>query len=200
MFSPKNNGSRGHEYHCKKCRSVRKGGNEMPLTDVEEAQEEWRRIDSYPNYLVSNYGRVKNIYDYHHKQFTDKDGYLYLSLTNEFAKKNVKVHRLVGVSFIPNPNELPVLDHIDRCKTNNKVSNLRWASHTTNKMNQDARAASGYKGVYWRGRGNKWVGSIKHQGISYHLGSFSDSKDAARAVNEKYKELYGDEAFQNIID
>lgn len=52
--------------------------------------------------------------------------------------KVYKVHRLVADCFIPNPNNLPEIDHIDRVRFNNVISNLRWCSHTDNSRNTGA--------------------------------------------------------------
>lgn len=60
-------------------------------------------------------------------------GYIYCSITNVDGSRDSKlVHRLVAEYFIPNPENLPVVDHIDEDKTNNKVSNLRWCTQEQN--------------------------------------------------------------------
>lgn len=58
-------------------------------------------------------------------------GYLYIG----FKNKGYRVHRLVAETFIPNPENKPVVDHIDRNITNNNVSNLRWATQAENMNN-----------------------------------------------------------------
>lgn len=49
--------------------------------------------------------------------------------------KHYYIHRLVAETFIPNPEEKPEVDHIDRCPTHNNVDNLRWATHSENLRN-----------------------------------------------------------------
>lgn len=58
---------------------------------------------------------------------TDSDGYKIIHLGT--MNQNLKIHRLVAEAFIPNPENKPTVDHIDRDRSNNNVNNLRWATH-----------------------------------------------------------------------
>ena len=66
---------------------------------------------------------------------TWKMGHRSVGLYNNQRRKRFLVHRLVAEAFIPNPNGLPVVDHIDGDPANNNLSNLRWASWGTNNNN-----------------------------------------------------------------
>lgn len=106
--------------------------------------EEWRRIEDYPNYIVSNRGKVKCIakrvnasdcvkkVDYLLTQHKDKCGYLKVGLSNNKGRKFCSVHRLVATAFIPNVNNKPQVNHIDGDKTNNNASNLEWCTASEN--------------------------------------------------------------------
>lgn len=103
--------------------------------------EEWKTIDGYENkYMVSNLGRVKSLNYKHTKKIcllsliTGNKGYLYVTLNKNGKHKNFFVHRLVAKAFIPNYNNLPTVNHIDECKTNNRVENLEWASYKENNL------------------------------------------------------------------
>ena len=96
--------------------------------------EEWRDIKDF-NYQVSNLGRVRNSKGLIIKPHINKCGYIELHLGKEGKHFNKKVHRLVAEAFIPNPENKPEVDHIDTDKTNNIVSNLRWASKVENANN-----------------------------------------------------------------
>ena len=59
-------------------------------------------------------------------------GYLKVSLNQRTLKK----HRLIALQFIPNPDNLPFIDHINHIRTDNRIENLRWCSHIQNDNNK----------------------------------------------------------------
>lgn len=82
-----------------------------------------------PMYEVSSHGDVRNIKTGRLLKQQVHKGYMQLSLrTNEGSVKHFRVHRLVAMAFIPNPDNLPEVNHKDECTTNNDVSNLEWCS------------------------------------------------------------------------
>lgn len=96
-------------------------------------------IEGFPNYLVTNNGRVLSLKDNHGKdrvkelkQCNHISGYMHVVLFKNGKGYNKKVHRLVAQSFISNPNNKPCINHIDENKTNNHVSNLEWVTHKEN--------------------------------------------------------------------
>ena len=111
--------------------------------------EIWKDIQGYEGlYQVSNLGRVKSL-----GRFVDKlkchywqeekilklhkkhNGYLGVILLKDRKFKNFKVHRLVALAFIPNPENKPQIDHINAIKTDNTVNNLRWVTAKENIRN-----------------------------------------------------------------
>lgn len=94
---------------------------------------EWVKIKDF-DYSVNNKGEVKNNKTNRIlKTTTSTSGYLFVQLCE--GKTYMKyVHRLVAEAFIPNPNNLPQVDHIDGDKKNNVVSNLRWVTVSENRM------------------------------------------------------------------
>lgn len=100
------------------------------LSDIER----WKRIIKYPNFFISSKGRLWNI----NTRFIwmgnpDKDGYYRKTFGSGRGKQeNIRIHKLVATHFIPNPNNLETVDHIDNNKHNNNVSNLQWLSRGDN--------------------------------------------------------------------
>ena len=85
-------------------------------------------------YTVFEDGTVYNSRGKKLKQHTNRDGYLVVSLRD----KNVLVHRLVAIAFVPNPHGYPVVDHLDSNRSNPHASNLEWV--TTAENNRRAAA------------------------------------------------------------
>jgi hypothetical protein len=117
--------------------------------------EIWRDIKDYEGlYQVSNLGRVRSVDHYvNYKNIKkrlilgkilnlnkDNRGYYVVTLSKDNVRKNYSVHRLVAEAFIPNPDNLPTVDHIDRNRLNNNVENLRWADYKLQQYNCDREA------------------------------------------------------------
>lgn len=109
--------------------------------------EQWLPITGYEDfYEISSYGRVrsKSVYittlkgrQYHRKcrilkAYKASDGYLKTILTVDGKQKTFLIHRLVAQAFIPNPSNLPLVNHKDENKTNNRVENLEWCDNSYN--------------------------------------------------------------------
>lgn len=104
--------------------------------------EEWKPIPDYPNYEVSNMGRVKRLGFYSktptgqifyvpeniQKGSPDGGGYTMCGLRNEHGVKRPKIHRLVAKVFIPNPENKPQVNHINNIRTDCRAVNLEWVT------------------------------------------------------------------------
>ena len=92
-----------------------------------------RIIENYPNYTISDKGEIVNTNTNKElKGYIRKDGYVIISLSKGGKKYKCYLHRLVAETFIPNPDNLPQVNHKDEDKTNNCVSNLEWITPKDN--------------------------------------------------------------------
>lgn len=91
---------------------------------------EFRSINGHPHYLITADGRVWSLRrDRFLSRQTSASGYVMATLG---ASKTTRIHRLVAEAFIPNPQGLKVVNHIDGNKSNNNVSNLEWVTQAQN--------------------------------------------------------------------
>lgn len=90
-------------------------------------------IPGFPNYNISNYGRVlNNTTDKILGDFKDTKGYPITFLYEDRKRKTLKVHRLVAKAFIANPENKPQVNHKDGNKKNNHWTNLEWSTNSEN--------------------------------------------------------------------
>lgn len=104
-------------------------------------EEIWKPIEECNDYYISNFGRIKSFkYDKVNgkimKPSRTTKGYLQLDLQLDGRKRqnrvHLAVHRLVARAFIPNPDNLPQVNHKDENKENNHVNNLEWCTNEYN--------------------------------------------------------------------
>ena len=101
-------------------------------------EEVWKILDNFLNYEISSYGNLRNKTTNNTFNPCIKSGYLGTSLKhNDGDVKPMKIHRLVALSFIPNPENKYSVNHIDHNKLNNNLSNLEWA--TSSEQNKHKR-------------------------------------------------------------
>jgi hypothetical protein len=139
------------------------------------------RVYECGDILVKRFNRD----EYYEKKCYIRGGYKQLKLSYEKKQKSYKVHRIISYAFLGLDIDNPKIkiDHIDRDRLNNKLSNLR---QVTNQQNCFNRTAKGYS---WFKRDNKWSAHIKLDGKKIHLGYFDLEEDARQSylnAKEKY--------------
>lgn len=107
--------------------------------------EIWKDVQGYENrYQISNIGRVKSL-ERMVGHYTGglmflrsrilkhgKGRYPYIILINDGKRNTLKIHRMVAIAFIPNPNNKPSVNHINGLRDDNRVENLEWCTHKEN--------------------------------------------------------------------
>jgi hypothetical protein len=123
-------------------------------------------------------------------------GYLKIDWIINGKKKGFLVHRIIY--FLETGKQPEQIDHIDRNRTNNHISNLRETTHQQNIFNSSpiSGANSQYKGVYKKGK--KWGASIARAVEKYRIGCFDSEEDAAMAYDIWAEKLFGEYCFLNF--
>ena len=113
--------------------------------------EEWKSIEGFERYEVSVLG-VRPIVGKRKfrimKPCIGERGYIYYNLYNDDGSKSRYFHRLLAEAFIPNPENKPEVDHINRVRTDNRLENLRWATRSENVINNKNKER-GYIRCVW---------------------------------------------------
>ena len=134
---------------------------------------------------ISTEGEIRNKRGMILKQHLHKDrGYMQILITMGSSKTTYHTHRVVATAFLPNPDNLPEVDHINRIRTDNRVENLRWVTHRENCFNKDCRAESKSKEKNINLRANgKYVVQIQVDGKRKYIGVYDTLEEAVKARN-----------------
>lgn len=129
--------------------------------------------------------------------FVRKDGYHYV----RFRRTEYLSHRLCWELHYGEQPRLAI-DHINGDKSDNRIGNLRLATHAQNLQNRGPfrRNVSGYKGVSFNRRSGKFLAAFRHNGEKYDLGYFDNGEEAARAYDAAVSRVHGEFAYLNFPD
>jgi len=98
--------------------------------------ETFTQLTAYPKYEINRLGVIRTIKNKRIHKPINKKGYICVRLSINSKKTQCSIHRLLAQTFIPNPNNLEFVDHKDRNKVNNDLSNLRWSNRIDNNNNR----------------------------------------------------------------
>ena len=124
------------------------------IAAISEEGEIWKPCPEFEEkYLISSHGRVIGVGTYNtckkgelislHKK-NGRNGYMQARFYDEGRARTIEIHTLVAKAFISNPNNLPMVNHIDEDKTNNHVENLEWCDNLYNIRYSNAKAVDVY--------------------------------------------------------
>jgi hypothetical protein len=156
--------------------------------------EEFRIIKGFEFYSVSNLGRIRRevpgvnakVGSIKNPQVNKTTGYSHVKVRGLDGKRSMAIHRLVAEAFIPNPDGLREIDHIDRDKQNNQVSNLRWCTRRENMANIE-----GKKGL---------VPILAYPPDGGDPLRFECLRDAAKCIAELIGENYWPQGISNVLN
>lgn len=120
-------------------------------------------IEGYENYIIFEDGKIINTNTGREMKPTICNGYYTISLYKQTIQKQFNLHRLIALAFIPNPDNKPCIDHINRDKQDNRLENLRWATYKENSRNQSCSSNTGLQFI------NKKKSKTNKQGFTYRF-------------------------------
>jgi hypothetical protein len=164
---------------------------------VIDRQEIWKSVPDFEGYYeVSSFGNIRSfdriVEPIGREPYllpgrvlrtqSDKDGYRLVTLTVNRVRRTLKVHRIVAQVFVPNPDNLPLVDHKDGTRDNNVDINLRWVDWHLNSLDAHMiRASSGFRGVRRHRDGYQAYCHDHVRSKFVHIGVYSSMEAAVTA-------------------
>ena len=132
-------------------------------------------MPEYPGYQIGNQGTIIGPMNFPLKAILMKNGYSYIGIHGYY----IRIHRLFALAWIPNSENKPCVDHINRNKNDNSLCNLRWATWSENNLNRStsARNTSGIVGLSFNVKTSLWKINKQINGTTYQK-TFQHRPDA----------------------
>ena len=168
----------------KKCKPISK-----PIKYMKTDQEDWRVITDYPQYAASTLGNIKNNKTNNVLKPKINNGYLYVHLSNGNAKYSyVSVHKLVALAFLSNEGDRNTVNHKNYDKTDNRVTNLEWATMAEQNKHKRERSNTPGKSV------------IQFDLNMKYIATFDTVRDAGKHLKEEHNSTMISKACRGNID
>ena len=147
--------------------------------------EQFRELKEYPGYKIGNRGTIIGKYGKAMKYCIHHVGYYYINVCNNGLMKKMCIHRLIALAWIPNPENKPQIDHINKDRKDNRIENLRWATAMENMNNLSISKSntSGTQGLCFHKTRKTWVVCKAIMGVK-HFKSFKERSEAEAYLKE----------------
>ena len=109
---------------------------------MENKMEVWRRHPEIKKIEVSSLGRVRSVNGHYYKACRNRDGYLSVSFNIDGKKGSKRINRLVAQTFLPNPDNLPMVNHKNCIRDDNRVDNLEFCTASYNSQYREKYGVS----------------------------------------------------------
>jgi len=150
----------------------------------------YKKFEDYENYIIFKTGKIFSLIRNRFLKPCNNRGYLVVNMTNSTKQTLLRVSRILGLLFVPNPENKPEVDHINNNSLDNRLVNLRWADSTEQKYNRgiNRNNTSGVKGVGFCKERKKWVSSlmVNRKNISKRFESKEEAIVYRRELEIKY--------------
>ena len=158
--------------------------------------EQWKLIKGNYDYYISSLGRVFSLKTLENLKLNinKKTGYQFITLRRNGKKRYHDIHRLVALAFLTNPKKKKCVDHINNIKSDNMLSNLRFATPLENGKNRrpNKNSKTQTKGVYFHKASQKYQPYIQSNGVYRYLGSHKTFAEALSVRVKMANELFGE--------
>ena len=159
---------------------------------------EFVAIANFENYSVNRLGVIiNNTTNAVMKTSFNDANYLQVTLYNSRENQTFLVHRIVAQTFIENPDNLPEVDHKDRNKTNNNVSNLHWVTRSENNFNRELSHTEIVEEIPIHAREVIMINNQEFENLFYYdrafykdFGSYVKKYYIQRYQNRRYWQIY----------
>lgn len=151
--------------------------------------EQNKIISDFPSYMIDVNGNITSIRTGKILKPWEGSGYWKVSLRHNNQTVRCYVHRLLAQTFIPNPKNLPTVNHKNGDRKDNRLVNIEWSSYVDQELHKNRIINKRKRGAFYQHNG--WISAITVDGKVIYLGRFKNKEDAHGAYYEKYIEVRG---------
>jgi hypothetical protein len=150
------------------------------------------KIQDFPSYEINEEGIVRRVSDKYELVCDMSKGYKSVHLYKDGKGKHKLLHRLLAQAFLPNPENLPTIDHVNRNKLDNRLENLKWETRTGQNLNRGRytkQTNTGQPNISYNKRDDAYVVQLQKNFTRYKR-NFKTLEQAIHYRDETLHQLY----------